>query len=733
MTIRQKSIALLLVIGLVPTLVVSILAFATISTELNKRTADQISSIAIKQQQTLNAMLQSKQEEAIKLANGIEFQTALGNYLAKPGQPERAAVAAIMRNHMSDVTGIKSIHVTTLDDIVLASTQSSRENTKLPSSGSADDIFQGPVISIREDPADGLDRLFISTRLKINSKDTSILQVVFRIDDLQAAVQDYTGLGDTGETMVLTTDSTGKTASLLQLRFTKDDIAEPPYSLAKDGKSYDYRGHEVMAFSRPLGFSNWIIATKIDTKEALAPITQLRNSVITIFIISSILVAVIAVFTARFFTAPILSLARTSKRIGEGDFTAFSDVKRDDEIGELAESINAMGMNLKSFVANIETQRNRLDLVINSTDDSIIALDYMGYVLIANQSTANLTRLAVHDLVGKRITDIFSWTRDGEAYKINYIAPGTNTYTNLQYVDMAGETHWVRMIVARVSSEHAQKEAQTIITLHDETKTRELESMKLDFVSMAAHELRTPLAAIRGYLELITFKMKKMPDEVNGYLAQSLKSAGELSGLINNLLDVSRIERGTLTLHMEKVDLAESVARAVEESNFSAEDKRIELSYNGPSKGHFVAGDEIALREVVNNLISNAIKYTDKGGSVVVTFSEAGGQISVAIKDTGHGIPKNAISHLFTKFYRVHGGLNSGSTGTGLGLFIAKSILEHHDGTIGVETKEGVGSTFTFTVPVLTEERLAGLQQKEHEGALTTRRHRGWVTKNTTR
>jgi len=268
------------------------------------------------------------------------------------------------------------------------------------------------------------------------------------------------------------------------------------------------------------------------------------------------------------------------------------------------------------------------------------------------------------------------------------------------------------------------------VRVHDETKSRELENMKVDFVSMAAHELRTPLAALRGYLELAVYKTKESSGgELDQLIAKALKSTADLNGLISNLLDVSRIERGALALDMRKNDLAVIVQKAVDDAQVLAQDKKIALTYDGPSADCIVKGDEMALHEVVTNLLSNAIKYTGENGRVVVRLQKQASQYSVSVEDTGIGIPKRALPHLFTKFYRVHGGLDSGSTGTGLGLFITKSILDRHEGTIAVKSEEGKGSTFTFMLP-LYHEKTDETEAEKEETPKEPRRHHGWFTKN---
>jgi signal transduction histidine kinase len=258
--------------------------------------------------------------------------------------------------------------------------------------------------------------------------------------------------------------------------------------------------------------------------------------------------------------------------------------------------------------------------------------------------------------------------------------------------------------------------------------------MKVDFVSMAAHELRTPLAAIRGYLELVTYKdAEKFAPESTKYLNQALKSTSELGSLITNLLDVTRIERGTLTFNMEKVDLATDIKQAVQDVSFTAKDKNITTTYVGPEQGYSIIADKIAIHEVINNLLTNAIKYTPAGGSVSITLTQDDNTFVARFKDSGIGIPKQAMSHLFTKFYRVHGGLSSGSTGTGLGLFISRSIIERHGGSISVESEEGIGSTFIVKLPVMNSAQFEAIETARASQENITRRHRGWVTKNIAR
>lgn len=735
MKLGQKLVGLLLLIGLVPTLTVSAVAYITISNQLEKTTTDQLTSIAIKQEQKISSLLQRKQEEVTKLSNRFDFQVALAQYIASNREADKATIVSILEAKKIEVPDIQAITLANAQGKVLASTLAQQNGTTtvaLPTQG----------ITIQEDTRDGLNKLYVTTSVSVNKKDAATLAVVFRTDDIVAAIQDYTGLGETGETVITQNDAKGNAVSLFPLRFNTDAALKTKLNSlnlqnnSTYGVATDYRKQRVLTSSRSIGFANWTIGTKIDEKEAFEPIAQLRNSLITIVIISSVIITVIALYLGRFIARPIVTVARIAQQIGRGDLSAHVDIHRSDEIGTLADSVNSMGQSLKGFIGRVETQRNRLQIILDSTTESILAIDRSGTVIIANQATSELTQHSLTDIVGKQISGLFNWKHDDQPFEVPYEVPETSVYPNLQYVDSVGTVHFVKLIVARVASKtQDENAAQTIITIHDETKSRELEDMKIDFVSMAAHELRTPLAAIRGYLELIAFKTSRRPNpdtEVDGYIKQSLKSATELGGLINNLLDVTRIERGTLTLTMEKTDIAAAISDAVKDLSFSAKEKNIAVTYSGPPSGLQAIADHLAIREVINNLLTNAVKYTQPNGSVAISIEREDDMYLVHVKDTGLGIPRQALPHLFTKFYRVHGGLDSGSTGTGLGLFISKSIIERHNGSISVESEEGKGSTFTFSIPVLDEKRLAALQSEQSNEAVM-RRHRGWVTKNIAR
>ncbi len=731
MNIRQKFIMLFLAIGLVPVVIVSVVAYSAMSAALRNSTVEQLSSTAVKQEQRITNSLQAKQEEVVKFANQYDLQLTLRDYATVPNKVNGDALAVILQSKKTEVSTIDALLLTDTTGKVIASSAGT-----LGGSSPVDMTENGTFI--QKDPQDGFTKLYITTTVSINRQKAATVMAVFRTDDLTAVVQDYTGLGETGETVVASKNGT----SLFPLRFDTDAATQTSVAsldlfndqTASYRSATDYRGKSVLVVSHQLKTVGWAVATKIDTDEAFGSIVVLRNGLAAILGAIVLTIIIVALFFTRLLTRPIIQISEASKRIGQGDFTIQLPIRRRDEIGTLANSVTTMGRNLDALVGSIESQRQRLQVILDSTTEGILAIDEKSHIIIANSAVEKLLLQKPEVLVGQSMHDLFSWKQNQHSFAIDYDVQEVKIYRNLQFIDKKGVERYVKLIIAPVSDESKRGVTRAIVTIHDETSSHELESMKTDFVSMAAHELRTPLTAVRGYLEVALYKNEHQnTSEVIPFVHQALKNVDVLGGLINNLLDVTRIEKGTLVLNMEKVDLATDVIQAVEALKFSAQDKQLELSYEGAHEGCFVVADQVALHEVTTNLLSNAIKYTRAHGKIRVALKQSGDSYEVSVSDTGIGIPETALSHLFRKFYRVHGGLDTSSNGTGLGLYISKSILKRHNGTIRVVSKEGVGSTFTFSLPVFSEQRLAEMRPRTDEQEGNIRRKRGWVTKNITR
>lgn len=351
-------------------------------------------------------------------------------------------------------------------------------------------------------------------------------------------------------------------------------------------------------------------------------------------------------------------------------------------------------------------ERNKLAHVMSGIADGVVALDTSGNIAMFNQAAERLTGLVSHNVVGKPFDDCIRLMKNNQM--INERLDGelksdeqgsVLKEKEVQLQTGTEQSSWADILVTRIDDSQGVNVGY-IMAMHDITQERELEEMKLDFVSMAAHELRTPLTSIIGYLEVfVQANQQSIPQNQMPLLNRINISAQRLQGLIENLLSVTKIERGMLTMSPEPIDWVQNVKHLIEDFQLVAKEQSVNLHFHEPTvavpKLHV---DIIRINEVLSNLISNAINYTQRSGDVEVGIEVNGADVTTYVKDNGPGIPQEAIPHLFTKFFRVSGKLEQGSKGTGLGLYISKVIVEMHKGKIWVESIFGKGSTFKFTL-----------------------------------
>lgn len=356
----------------------------------------------------------------------------------------------------------------------------------------------------------------------------------------------------------------------------------------------------------------------------------------------------------------------------------------------LRETIDQLTQNLNSAL----NQNQELTTLLNSLPDGIIVVGAQRKIIFANTRALNLTGLPENELLGK-IFDQTIQIYDGEnALTFLHYCPGVNF--NKQSLKIVSK----KEIVVNLST--VPINSGCVIILHDVSKDTGLEEMKFDFVSMAAHELRTPLTSIKGYLSVFISENKdKLTADATALLNQAETATEQLNTLVENLLSVSRIERGVLNVNLETIDWELFLQENIKTFQDQAKQKDLELILSSPTSPlPKVKVDKIRLQEVLNNLISNAIKYTDPGGKITVWAEVKDKELITNVQDSGKGIPIEAQDQLFGKFFRVSGPMQGGAKGTGLGLYITKSLVEMHHGKIWVKSEVGQGSTFSFSLPI---------------------------------
>ncbi len=408
---------------------------------------------------------------------------------------------------------------------------------------------------------------------------------------------------------------------------------------------------------------------------------------------------------------PIEALKSAALRFGQGDFNVKVDIKTNDEIEDLANGFNQMGSQLNTLITALKkerevlsAERNKLSVIVSGITDAVIAVDLSRKIIIFNPAAEGLTGYTQEEVLGRPIEEVIRLFEEGEELLPTYYCPVNNT--NIEGISVSkksvvvmGKKKGYASLVAGQIKDGSSVNLGCILTLHNSTEEMNLEKMKLDFVSMAAHELRTPLTSVRGYISILQNEVK-MDAEHRQFLDRSMIAAMQLNDLVENLLSVSKIERGALAISKQPVDWVADVKAAVGELVQRAKEKNIDLTFQSPTQTiPYVHVDKLRVNEVVNNLVSNAINYTKPGGSIKVWLEAKDNLVLTHVSDTGQGVPKEALPHLFTKFFRVSGPLGQGSKGTGLGLYISRSIVEMHGGKIWADSEIGKGSTFTFSLP----------------------------------
>jgi signal transduction histidine kinase len=265
----------------------------------------------------------------------------------------------------------------------------------------------------------------------------------------------------------------------------------------------------------------------------------------------------------------------------------------------------------------------------------------------------------------------------------------------------------------------------TVIICVDRSEHYAVDEEDMDFIALAAHELRGPITVIRGYLDVLAQETDLSTHPDHQVLLDRLDvSAARLSGYVGNILNVAKYDRRHLKLHLKEERLSNIYQTVADDLALRARAQGRSLSVNLPTDLPTIAADRNSLSEVMANLIDNAIKYSNEGGQVIVSASVDGDFVKFVVQDSGIGIPASVISNLFTKFYRSHRSATN-VTGTGLGLYISKAIIESHGGKIGVKSVEGEGSVFSFSVPIYAtvKDKLLG---GNNESAITMSAH-GWI------
>jgi two-component system phosphate regulon sensor histidine kinase PhoR len=384
-------------------------------------------------------------------------------------------------------------------------------------------------------------------------------------------------------------------------------------------------------------------------------------------------------------------LTTVARRMSDGDLGVRSRLEARDEIGELGRALDHLAENLSRSLGELRDDRDLLGRILESMREGVLVLDAKRRVLLLNGSLRDML-LVGSEAVGRPAIEVIR-NADLQALAEAALAredPATGE------IEVGG----IKPRRLLVHAAHLSGEPRCVLLVFfDVTEIRRLETVRKDFVANVSHELRTPIASLRSAAETLRMAVRADPGAADSFLGMIERNARRLGDLVEDLLDLSRIESREFQVKSEPVDLDAVAAQAVALCRERAESKRIRITVSLPETLPKARGDTTAVERVLTNLIENAAKYGPEAATIVVDAGERDGRVEVTVTDSGPGIEQRHLSRLFERFYRVDPGRSREMGGTGLGLSIVKNLVEAMGGEVGVESTPGKGSTFRFSLP----------------------------------
>lgn len=391
---------------------------------------------------------------------------------------------------------------------------------------------------------------------------------------------------------------------------------------------------------------------------------------------------------------PLAEIRRVVSAISHGDLKGRLYVPKNSELGEISGAINVVAERLRNQVQEALAEKERLQAVLTGMAEGVLVLDLEDHVLLANPAFCHLFSLDETEFSGRPIMELVRSLELDELLKeirettspisaeMNLIGSTVSRFLHLQAVGFPADGERVG----------------TVVVFHDLTEIRRLERIRGDFVANASHELRTPLTAIRGFAETLLGN-EVSAEEQRHYIEIIDRHSERLANLVNDLLELSKIEGGQLNQELASVNLAELARAAVRDYAPRFGEKNIHVEV--VEEGDALAWADLQMTEqILTNLVDNALKYTENDGKIILTVGgEDAKRVSLAVRDNGVGIPAKDLDRIFERFYRVDRARSRALGGTGLGLSIVKHLAQGMDGELTVESILGEGSTFTLRLP----------------------------------
>ena len=438
-----------------------------------------------------------------------------------------------------------------------------------------------------------------------------------------------------------------------------------------------------LAVRHPLGY----VRVSVTTAQFRHIVAGAQRDVLVAGLLALVGVAVLAFVFSRGVSRPIIELRDVAQAIAAGDLDRRPTLAAPGEVGDLAVALHRMTEQLATRMSALESEDALLNAVIESLDEGIIAASARGEVVRLNRSARRLLSL----------------DRD-PPFSVDYLPPERLVREALQGAMRGAATDPAELRIddhTMLLTARPLADGGAVLVVMDLTTLRRLETIRRDFVANVSHELKTPLTIIGGFAE--TLRDRDLPEPERLRFLDTIESnTRRMQRIVDDLLDLSRYESGSWVPNVVSNDLAGVVADVFTGVQRTADAKGLTLSFQARDGARRVDADATALRQILANLVENAVRHTSRGGITVRSEAPANGGVTVSVRDTGTGIPVEHLGRIFERFYRVDSGRGRDEGGTGLGLAIVRHLVEAHGGSVRAESIVGQGTTITVHFPPAT-------------------------------
>ncbi|MFX3623278.1 MAG: cell wall metabolism sensor histidine kinase WalK [Ectobacillus sp.] len=440
-----------------------------------------------------------------------------------------------------------------------------------------------------------------------------------------------------------------------------------------------------------------VVYTMASMEEVYNQMKQINQIFATGTVIALIVTAILGILLAQTITRPISDMRRQALEMAKGNYSRKVKVYGHDEIGQLALAFNNLSKKLQQARASTESERRKLTSVLSHMTDGVLATDRKGRIILLNDPAEKMLNVSRETALDLPIMEVLGIQ---EEYTLD------NLFEEPDSVLLDFSTREEPYIL-RASFSVIQKETGKanglIAVLYDVTEQERIDRERREFVANVSHELRTPLTTMRSYLEALSEGAWQDPNVAPRFLSVTQEETERMIRLVNDLLQLSKLDSTEYRLMKDWVDFTEFFNRIIDRFEMS---KKQNVSFRRAfsKKERFIKIDEDKITQVLYNIISNALKYSPEGGTITYRLREKGEMLEVSISDQGMGIPKENVNKIFDRFYRVDKARSRQMGGTGLGLAIAKEMVQAHGGKIWAKSEETKGTTIYFTLPLEKEQ-----------------------------